>query len=480
MIDIVVIETPSLGDRSYLLTDGASALVIDPQRDIDRVLDAAAARGAVITHVAETHLHNDYLSGGLALARRTGAAYHVNAEDTVGFNRVPASDGDEFAVGERMRVRVVATPGHTFTHLAYVLSDAATGEVAGVFTGGSLLYGTTGRPDLLGAEHARVLAAAQHDSARRLAGLLPDSTPVYPTHGFGSLCAVAPATVSASTIGEQKLANPAFLAGQQDFVDDLIAGLDEYPAYYAHMGPANAAGAPPASLSEPELLTGSEIARRVAAGDWVIDLRARRRFAAGHVPGTLGFELGDGLATYLGWLIPWTAPLTLLADEPGQIAAAQLQLARIGMEQVTGAATGDPQAWADGGRLTGYPVGDFAGLATVLGRSPVTVLDVRRRGEWAAGHIVGATHLPLHDLPGWLTGTATRPAEQPGWPGQLAGLAAGPVWVHCQAGYRAAVAASFLHAAGYGVTAIDDDFGHAERAGLPLAAGLGSGSGAGP
>jgi hydroxyacylglutathione hydrolase len=460
MIDIVVIDTPSLGDRSYLATDGQAALVIDPQRDIGRALEAAAARGAVITHVAETHLHNDYLSGGLALARRAGAAYHVSAGDTVGFDRVPASDGDEFTVGERMLVRVIATPGHTFTHLAYLLSDASTGEVAGVFTGGSLLFGTTGRPDLLGAEHASALAAAQHDSARRLAGLLPDSTPVFPTHGFGSLCAVAPATVSASTIGEQKLANPALTAGQQDFVHDLLAGLDDYPAYYAHMGPANAAGPLPPRLSEPSLLTGREIGWRVAAGEWVIDLRARRRFAAAHLPGTFSFELGDGLATYLGWLIPYGAPLTLLGDDPGQIAAAQLQLARIGMEQVTGAATGDPERWADGQPLAAYPVADFAGLAIARRQAGVTILDVRRRGEWAAGHVDGALHLPLHELPGQLAGRPSRP----GW------LPAGPVWVHCQGGFRASVAASFLHAAGHDVVAVDDDFSRAASAGLPLTA----------
>ena len=169
MIEIVTIDTPSLGDRTYLATDGVGALVIDPQRDIDRVLAVAAARGVAVTHVFETHIHNDYVSGGLALARRTGAAYHVNAADTVAFSRVGIGDGDTIAVGRSMRVRVIATPGHTFTHLAYALEDAPTGEVEAVFTGGSLLHGSTGRPDLLGAEHTLTLAAAQHASARRLA-----------------------------------------------------------------------------------------------------------------------------------------------------------------------------------------------------------------------------------------------------------------------------------------------------------------------
>src|SRR5580658_5151107 len=151
---ILTIQTPSLGDRSYLVTDGVGAFVVDPQRDIDRVLALTADRGIAVTHVFETHIHNDYVTGGLALARATGAAYHVNAADAVGFDRVPIADGDVIPVGTSMQVRVLATPGHTFTHLSYALADAATGEPVAVFTGGSLLHGSAGRPDLLGAEHA--------------------------------------------------------------------------------------------------------------------------------------------------------------------------------------------------------------------------------------------------------------------------------------------------------------------------------------
>jgi len=167
VIEIVTIDTPSLGDRTYLVSDGVRALVIDPQRDIDRVLAAAAARDVTVTHVFETHIHNDYVSGGLALARRSGAGYHVNAADAVAFSRVGIGDGDTIAVGPQLRVRVIATPGHTFTHLAYALEDALTREVVAVFTGGSLLHGSTGRPDLLGPGHTLTLAAAQHASARR-------------------------------------------------------------------------------------------------------------------------------------------------------------------------------------------------------------------------------------------------------------------------------------------------------------------------
>jgi len=144
MVEVLQIETPSLGDRSYLVHDGSVGLVIDPQRDIDRVTSLAAEHGVRITHVAETHVHNDYLTGGLALARATGATYLVNEADPVRFTRSPLRDGDSIPVGDAMRVRVLATPGHTFTHLSYVLE--AGGAVAGVFTGGSLLYGATGRP----------------------------------------------------------------------------------------------------------------------------------------------------------------------------------------------------------------------------------------------------------------------------------------------------------------------------------------------
>ncbi len=181
---IIPIETLTLGDRSYLAHDGQVALVVDPQRDIDRVLDLAAAEGVRITHVFETHIHNDYVTGGLALARRTGAAYFVNGADEVAYDRNPIADGDEIEVGASMRVRAIATPGHTFTHLSYALSTD--GQPVAVFTGGSLLFGATGRPDLLGHEHTHDLVHAQYHSAQRLAAELPDSTEVLPTHGFGS------------------------------------------------------------------------------------------------------------------------------------------------------------------------------------------------------------------------------------------------------------------------------------------------------
>jgi hydroxyacylglutathione hydrolase len=454
---VVAIDTPALGDRSYLAHDGKVALVIDPQRDIDRVTALAAERGVRVTHVFETHVHNDYVTGGLALARVAGAAYHVNAADAVAFDRVPVRDGDVIDVGAVMRIRVMATPGHTFTHLSYVLETA--GRAQAVFTGGSLLYGSTGRPDLLGAAHAAELARAQYASAHRLAADLPDNAGVYPTHGFGSFCAATrpEETTSWSTIGRERRVNPALTLDEPRYVRELLAGLDAYPAYYAHMGPANAAGPDSPDLSPPRRADPDELARRIEAGEWVVDLRARWAFAAGHLAGTFSFELDDSFATYLGWLIPWGTPLTLLGQTPEQVADAQRELARIGLDRPAAMAVGDPAQWSGGRPLRSFEVADFTDLKSVRHRRPVVIVDVRRDLEWADSHIDGVTHIPLHELRG-----------------RLAELPEGELWVYCRTGYRASVAASILDAAGRTVVAVDDDYRRAAEAGLPRSGSAGS------
>jgi hydroxyacylglutathione hydrolase len=450
MVEVLRIETPSLGDRSYLVHDGSVGLVVDPQRDIDRVIALAADHGVRITHIAETHIHNDYLTGGLALARATGARYLVNAADPVRFSRAPVHDGDSIQISDGLRVRVLATPGHTFTHLSYVAEDD--GGVAGVFTGGSLLYGATGRPDLLGPEHTGALARAQYASAQRLATELPDTAEIFPTHGFGSFCAATQAEGRSSTIGHEKLVNPALTMRQGAYLDTMLAGLDAWPAYYAHMGPENLAGPDGPDLSPPQRATAEEIRRRIGAGEWVIDLRDRIAFAAGFVPGSVSFSLGDSFASYVGWTVPWSAPVTLLGETPAQVAQAQRELARIGIDRPAAAAAGRPGEWSGDGALASLRLAKFGDLADRLSpRTGVVVLDVRRRLEWEEAHIAGAVHIPLHDLPG-------RQHHVP--PGE--------VWVHCHSGYRAMVAASLLAAWGRQVVSVDDDFGNAAAAGLPM------------
>jgi glyoxylase-like metal-dependent hydrolase (beta-lactamase superfamily II)/rhodanese-related sulfurtransferase len=451
---IITIETPSLGDRSYLVHDGTIAFVIDPQRDIDRVLDAAAAEGVSIAHVFETHIHNDYVTGGFALAQATGATYHVNADDRVSFDRNPIRDGDVIAVSDSLTVRAIATPGHTFTHLSYALEEQ--GRAVGVFTGGSLLFGATGRPDLLGPEHTEALAHHQYASAHRLAAELPETASVLPTHGFGSFCSAGSTSGGdASTIGTEKRANPALLDPEERWVAELLAALEAYPAYYVHMGPANASGPSAPQLTPPRRADKDAIARTLAAGEWVVDLRTRTAFSGGHVRGTFNIGLDGQFSTYLGWLIPWGTPLTLLGESAEQVSDAQRELARIGLDHLRGSATGGPRDWTDD-ELGAYERASFADLAQVRHHRPVAVLDVRMPSEYAASHVDGAVNIPIHELLG-------RVDETP----------RGETWVHCASGYRASIAASVLAARGHHVVLVDDDFEEsAKDSGLALAEGV--------
>ncbi len=295
-LTIVPIETPTLGDRSYVVHDGEIAFVVDPQRDIDRVLAILEEHAVRLSDVFETHIHNDYVTGGLALAQRTGAAYHVNADDEVSFERTPVRDGDTVEIGPRMRMTAISTPGHTFTHLSYALRDTSPAVAAdgadggedasvGVFSGGSLLFGATGRPDLLGDEHTDLLARQQHASAHRLADLLPADAEVFPTHGFGSFCAATQSEATESTIGEEQESNPVLTQDEETYVRELLEGLGAWPAYYVHMAPANAEGPSEPDLSPPLAADAEELRRRVEAGEWVVDLRNRTAFA---VPGPDG------------------------------------------------------------------------------------------------------------------------------------------------------------------------------------------------
>ncbi|HEY0700391.1 MAG TPA: MBL fold metallo-hydrolase [Micromonospora sp.] len=460
---VSVIATSSLGDRSYLATDGRVAVVVDPQRDIDRIMYLAGEKGVRITHVVETHIHNDYVSGGLELARLTGAEYLISAHDEVDFDRVPVSDGDEVAVSEGLRLRVVGTPGYTFHHLSYVLDEAADGgwSPAGVFTGGSLLFGTTGRTDLLGQQHAHELAHHQYASARKLADLLPDGAQVWPTHGFGSFCSASQTDAPESTIEREKQANPVLRLAADSFVRETLAALDAYPAYYAHMGAVNTAGPAPVDLTPVTRADAAELRRRITAGEWVVDLRYRKAYAASHLAGTVNLGLDGPMSTWLGWLIDWEVPITFLAETAEQIADAQRELVRIGIDRPAAQATGAPEKWAtDRSDLRKLTVADFPALAAAQGGNtpaglpdPQAILDVRMTYEWKTGHIDGAVHVPLPDLP-------TRLDEVP----------SGTVWVHCGSGYRATAAASLLANAGRDVVLIDDMFSRAEQAGVQMAA----------
>ncbi|MGW8686600.1 rhodanese-like domain-containing protein [Streptomyces sp. NPDC055817] len=446
-----ILETEGLGNRSYLAGGARAAVVVDPPRDIDRVITAAARRGVRIAVVAETHVHNDYVSGGLELARLTGARYLVPAGASVAYARVPVADGDVEEVDEGLVLRAVATPGHTPHHTSYLLE--ADGRVVAAFTGGSLLIGSVGRPDLVEPRLTEQLARAQHASAHRLAAELDDEVSVMPTHGFGSFCSSTQAGGEHSTIGAEKASNPALRQDVDTFVKELLAGLDDVPAYYTHMGPANTAGPAPVDLTAPQRADADEIARSLAAGEWVVDLRNRVAFAEGHVAGSFNFEVEGQLATYLAWMIPWGKPVTLLAGSAEDVSRAQRELARVGIDRPAAAAVGSPADWVAGqGKPASFPRATFAGLAAARGRGEdVVVLDARRADERAGGWIEGSVHIPVHQV-------HQRLDEVP----------AGTVWVHCAGGMRAAIAASVLDAAGRDVVAVDDGYTAAADAGLTL------------
>lgn len=449
-MQVEVVRTDELGDRSYVVHDGSVAVVVDPQRDIDRVERYLTAAGVAASLILETHIHNDYVTGGYQLAQRTGARYAVNAADPVAFDRLQLRDGDTLMAGS-LRVRVMATPGHTDTHLAYVVTDtSAPGEPPAVFTGGSLLYGSVGRTDLVDEARTGELTRAQFRSVHRLAGELPDEARIYPTHGFGSFCSAGSAVGGdASTLGIERVRNDALIAlDEQSFVDTLVANLTAYPAYYAHMAPRNLRGPQPVDLSVPQTVDAAELAKRIAGGEWVVDLRDRALYAADHLAGSIGIALGPQFATYLGWLTPWDTPITLIGDSPGQVAAAQRQLVRIGIDRPAGAATDDLDTLtAPGQDRRHYPRVTFAAIRDADPSD--IVLDVRRDDERAAGYLPGSAHVPLHQL-------LTR----------LADLPAGRLWVHCASGFRASIAASLLDRAGHDVILIDDDYAHAVELGL--------------
>jgi hydroxyacylglutathione hydrolase len=228
------------------------------------------------------------------------------------------------------------------------------------------------------------------------------------------------------------------------------------------MGPANRRGPAAPDLASPPTADPAGLRRRIGAGEWVVDLRQRRAFAGRHLTGSISVELGEPFATYLGWTMAWGTPLTLIGDTAGQIETAQRDLARIGIDELAAVATGTVEQMA-AGRLSSYPVTDFAGLAASRGpaasgdeaasggRAGKVVLDVRRPDEWRAGHLAGAVHIPFWEL-------ERRSGELP----------EGEVWVHCASGFRASIAASLLDRAGREVVHIDDDWEHAARQGLPI------------
>ena len=305
---LIALVDEGLGNSAYLADLGGDrALAVDASRDLRALRRAASQRGLTVAFAADTHLHADFLTGAVQLAIDDGATVLAAAAGRRAFGHAALADGDEVDLGG-LRLRALATPGHTDEHLSYLLLDG--GRELGVFTGGSLIVGSAARTDLLGADRAEELARSQYRSLRRLAAL-PDATPVWPTHGAGSFCSAPPGTARVTTIGAEKAANPLLAApGEDAFARRLLVSLGSYPGYFSRLAEVNRLG-PAVVARDPGLapLTPAAVDALIVRGGWLIDVRSIADFASGHVPGAVSIPLRDQFATWLGWLVPDRAPL---------------------------------------------------------------------------------------------------------------------------------------------------------------------------
>ncbi|HSJ05911.1 MAG TPA: rhodanese-like domain-containing protein [Longimicrobiales bacterium] len=441
-----------LAQASYLVGCAATgeALVVDPNRDVAQYVEAAESEGLRLTHVTETHIHADFVSGLLELSDRTGARAYLSDEGGPDWRYAFASslgaellrDGSEFMVGN-VRVQVMHTPGHTPEHVSFIITDTAgADQPMGVFTGDFVFVGDVGRPDLLekaaGVTGTMEAGARQlHDSLRRFAGL-SDWVQLWPGHGAGSACGKALGAVPSTTLGYEKLFNWAFSHDEEPaFVDAVLAGQPEPPKYFAEMkrlnrdGPRVLGGFP-----SPRRKSADELTALVRAGDLVVDARPWAAFRAGHVQGVVNIPLNRSFTTWAGWLIPYDRDFHLIVENDAEhgIAEAVRDLAMIGLDRIAGffteAAVSD--AVQAGGRLATLSEVSPSEARRRFDAGEAAVLDVRGTAEWEAGRVPGVAHIPLGYLPERLDEV---PRDR-------------PVIVYCQSGARSAIAASVLAAAG--------------------------------
>ena len=421
---LIPLVDEGLGNSAYLLDLGdGRALAMDASRDLRALNTAAGRRGLRVAFAADTHLHADFLSGAVQLGHDTGATILASAAGRRTFTHRGLVDGDEVDLGG-LTLRALATPGHTDEHLSFLLLDGS--RELGVFTGGSLIVNSAARTDLLGADRTEELARAQYRSLLRLTALA-DHTAVWPTHGAGSFCSAPPGSERTTTIGAQKQANPLLAAPDEDtFVAQLIASLGSYPAYFDRLGELNRRG-PAVLTTTPVLpaLRAQQVRALIADGGHVVDVRPAADYAAGHIPGSLSIPLRDQFATWLGWLLPDTAPLVFVAGDDQDLSEIVWQSYKIGHERLAGRLAGGMAAWLTEGNpqtTTAFLTADRA-----VGRP---YIDVRQKSEFAAGHVPGSVHLELGGLAAAAADVPDRPV------------------VACGHGERAMTAASLLERAG--------------------------------
>jgi len=436
-----------LGHLSTMLADedAGVAVIVDPRRDVDLYVETAAERDLRITHVLETHLHNDYVSGARELAALTGAQHVIGAGADLRFEHRPARDGEAIRTGS-IGILVRDAPGHTPEHVVYAVADAArAGEPALLLTGGSLLVGSVGRTDLLGGEQAVPFAHAMRDTLRDVVFGHADYVTVLPTHGAGSLCSTDIASSPTSTLGYERRHNEIARAALEHddaevFVRALLSGQPTVPRYFGRMRPTNQAGPAPFGLGTPAArpLEAAAVRDVAAEGALVVDLRDPVEHALAHVPGSVSIPAGSSFGTWLGWVVASDRPIVLLLASPSDWDDAIRQAARVGYERsVVGHLRGGFDAWLaaglpseSSGRLS---IDDLARRLDDPNGSRPLVIDVRQASEFERGHVPGAVHIGAGEL-------ADRLSELPH---------DRPIATICASGYRASVAASLLKQAGF-------------------------------
>jgi hydroxyacylglutathione hydrolase len=469
-----------LAQASYLIgcQRTGEAVVVDPNRDVAQYLEAAAAEGLRVTHVTETHIHADFVSGARELAQRAGAQLYLSDEGDADWKYAFAKDagarlvrdGDRLMVGN-VRLEVVHTPGHTPEHISFVVTDTPAGAGPwGILTGDFVFVGDVGRPDLL--EKAAGVKGTMEAGARTLFRsldrfrALPDHLQVWPGHGAGSACGKALGAIPSTTVGYEKLANWGVrTTDEADFVRMVLAGQPEPPRYFAEMKRINREGPRVLGvLPRPSRLSALALEQLLHAGEVVVDTRAAADFASGHIPGTINIPLDASFTTWAGWLLPYDRDIHLLVEDAGRPAAGGLSrvetavrdLAMIGLDRVAGMVGTDALAeWT----ATGHALATVAQItpaetAAMVGRGEAAIVDVRGRAEWEAGHVPGVPNIPV----GYLADHVDElPADR-------------PLIVHCQGGARSAIAASVLRARGLtNVVNLAGGYAAWTQAGLPTA-----------
>jgi hydroxyacylglutathione hydrolase len=428
-----------LGNSAHLVISesGGVAALVDPLRDVDQYMAAAQAEGVHITHVLETHIHNDFLSGSRELAAVTGARIVASADARLEFDHQPVRDGDTLAIGD-VQVKILATPGHTPEHVSYVARNTAKPtEPAVLFSGGSLLVGAVSRTDLLGHEHATGLAHQLYHTLHEKILPLGDDVIVHPTHGAGSFCTAAAAAESTSTIGRERRGNPFLaLSGPEVFTQRLLASMPSYPTYFDSMRAVNRRG--PLVLGElPRLapLTPHDVQARHRHGEALVDTRSIYEYARGHIPGVYHVELRPAFASWVGWVVPFGTPLILISETTEVHEHAVRQLIRIGYDNLPGYLDGGMDAWKTAGLpLERVPVLTMREVRQrVESGEPLVVVDVRQAHEWAAGRMPQAELVEAGALP---SAEAHLPHDR-------------LLPIHCGHGQRAATGLSVLEHRGY-------------------------------